>query len=182
MKNCNMKYKIITLLSAFFFLSILLAGFVSAHCPLCTAGAGAAAVGAAWFGVDKAIIGLFIGAFAMSMGMWFSRIIKKQYINNQKTLIIGLVFLATLLPLLPVFSSIQGFYLGISGEYGSWLNRTYAINASLLTSLIGGIIVFISPSLNNLIKKIIGNSMPFQGIILTFSFLLIAALIIQFVS
>mgnify|MGYP006929334256 CR=1 FL=1 len=61
-------------------LSIFSARIVSAHCPLCTIGAGAAAGAAIWLGISKVVVAMFIGAFAMSMGMWFSRIIKKQSI------------------------------------------------------------------------------------------------------
>ena len=61
-------------------LTIFLAKLISAHCPLCTIGAGAAAAGAVWLGVSKVVVALFIGAFAMSMGMWFPKIIKKKYV------------------------------------------------------------------------------------------------------
>ncbi len=39
----------------------------------------AAAAGAIWLGVSKVVVALFIGGFAMSMGMWFSKIIKKNF-------------------------------------------------------------------------------------------------------
>ena len=47
------------------FLFIFMVDEVLAHCPLCTAGAAVAVGGAAWLGVSKIIIGLFIGAFAV---------------------------------------------------------------------------------------------------------------------
>ena len=158
-------------------LPILLIETVSAHCPLCTIGAGAAAGGAIWLGVSKVVIGLFIGAFAMSMGMWFSRIIKKQYIPFQKTAIIGIVFLTTVLPLLPIFSAIGPLYISFMGIYGT----TYAVNYSLASSFLGGIITFISPGLNKKIKeKRNGKGIPFQSILITFILLAISALLIQF--
>ena len=52
-------------------LAIFLVRFISAHFPLCTIGAGAAAGAAVWLGVSKVVVALFIGGFAMSMGMWF---------------------------------------------------------------------------------------------------------------
>lgn len=156
---------------------IFLINSVSAHCPLCTIGAGAVAGGAVWLGVSKVVVALFIGAFAMSMGMWFSRIIKKQYVPFQKTLIISIIFLATLLPLMPLFSAIGPFYLPFIGEYG----LTYAVNYSLYSGFLGGLIVFSSPTLSKKItdlrkRKII----PFQGMILTFSILILVGLIINF--
>ncbi len=128
--------------------SVFLADIVSAHCPLCTIGAGAAAAGAVWLGVSKVVIALLIGAFAMSMGMWFSRIPKKKYIPFQKTLIISIIFLTTLLPLLPLFKAIGPLYLSFIGEYG----MTYAFNYSLASSILGAGLVFISPKINKKIK------------------------------
>jgi hypothetical protein len=149
---------------------------VSAHCPLCTIGAGAAAAGAVWLGISKVVIALFIGAFAMSMGMWFSNLPKKQYIHFQKTLIIIAVFLTTVLPLLPIFSAIGPLYLPFVGEYG----KTYAFNYSLASSLFGGLIVFSSPSLSRTLTKLRkGKMFPFQGIIITLLTLIIIGGIIQ---
>ena len=163
--------------SIIFLIPILLAKAVNAHCPLCTIGAGAAAAGAAWLGVSKVVIGLLIGAFAMSMGMWFAKVPKKQFIPLQKILIISIIFFTTVLPLLPIFSAIGPLYLPFIGEYG----KTYAVNYSLASSFLGGTITFISPSLNKKIKeKRSGKSIIFQGVLLTFSLLAIAALIIQF--
>lgn len=166
------------LLISLVLLPTLLVETVNAHCPLCTVGAGAAAVGVAWLGVSKVVIGLLIGAFAMSMGMWFARVPKKRHIPLQKTLIISIIFFTTVLPLLPIFSAIGPLYIPFIGEYG----KTYAINYSLATSFLGGTITFISPSLNKKIKeKRSGKGIMFQGILLTFSLLAVAALIIQFV-
>src|SRR3972149_3382924 len=101
----NKKFFILPLLAVF------LTKFISAHCPLCTIGAGAVGVGAIWLGVSKVVVALFVGAFAMSMGMWFSKIPKKRYVPFQKTLIVALIFLTTVLPLLPLFTAIGPLYL-----------------------------------------------------------------------
>jgi len=168
-------------LISFFFIPIVLLKYADAHCPLCTITAGAAAAGGVWLGVSKSVIGLLIGAFAMSMGMWFSRIPKKRYIPFQKTLIITIIFLITVLPLLPIFSSVTGIGVDLFGDYGTLLNRTYVVDKSLLSSFLGGLIVFISPILNRKIKEKTSKSIPFQGIILTFLILIIASLTIQFI-
>ena len=162
------------------FLTPILAIFslkiVSAHCPLCTVEAGSAAGASVWFGVSKIIVALFIGAFAMSMGMWFSNLIKKKYIHFQKTIITLVVFLTTVLPLLPIFNAVGPLYIPFIGNYG----LTYAFNYSVASSLLGGLVVFISPKLNNKIKeKRNGRGIPFQGILLTFLILSVIALIIQ---
>jgi rhodanese-related sulfurtransferase len=150
---------------------------VSAHCPLCTIGAGAAAAGAVWLGVSKVVVGLFIGGFSMSMGLWMSRLIKKKYFKFQKELIVVGVFLLTLLPLLPIFSAIGPLHFSFIGEYG----KTFAINYSLISGLFGGLIVFSSPSLSRKItKKRNGKIIPFQGTMLTIILLIIVGIILQF--
>src|SRR3972149_10254551 len=134
----NKKFFILPVLTIF--LMIFLIKSVSAHCPLCTIGAGAAGVGAIWLGVSKVVVALFIGAFAMSMGIWFSKIPKKRYIPFQKTLIVLVIFLTTVVPLSPIFKAIGPLYLSFIGEYGT----TYAINYSLISSLFGGWVVLAS--------------------------------------
>ena len=158
-------------------LTIFLSKIISAHCPLCTIGAGVAGAGAIWLGVSKVVVALFIGAFAMSMGMWFSKIPKKRYMPFQKTAIITIVFLTTVLPLIPLFKAIGPLYLSFVGEYGA----TYAVNYSLASSFLGGLIVFISPSLSKSLTKMRKEkTIPFQGTILTLSLLIIFGILIQF--
>ena len=162
----------------FLFLFLLIPLFtsvVSAHCPLCVMGAGAAAAGAVWLGVSKIVVALFIGAFAMSMGMWFARVIKKKYIPFQKTLIVLLIFLTTVLPLLPLFKAVGPLYLSFIGEYGT----TYAVNYSLYTSILGGLIVFIAPSVSKKISTARGKTIPFQGVLITFIMLIIGGGLLQ---
>lgn len=160
-----------------FFVSLFMLERVSAHCPLCTIGAGAAAGAAVWLGVSKVVVAMFIGAFAMSMGMWFSRIVKKQYVPFQKSLIVILVFLTTVLPLLPIFKAIGPLYLSFIGAYGT----TYAFDYSLASSFLGGVIVFISPNLSGQVTKLRkGKMLPFQGTALTLLSLIIVGFVIQF--
>ncbi|PIN95085.1 hypothetical protein COU53_01140 [Candidatus Pacearchaeota archaeon CG10_big_fil_rev_8_21_14_0_10_30_48] len=169
-----MVYKKIFLIFVFL---IFLINFVSAHCPLCTIGAGVAAGAAVYLGVSKIIVALFIGAFAVSIGWWFGNIIKKRYIPFQKTSLIVGSFLLTVIPLMPLFNVIGPLYLPFIGEYG----KTYAINYALIGSIFGGLVVTSTPSISQRITKLRkGKMVPFQGIILTFILLLIIALIIQF--
>ena len=169
--------KKIFVIPAFLILSVFLAEFVSAHCPLCTMGAGAAAAGAVWLGVSKVVVALFIGGFAMSMGMWFSKLIKKKYIPFQKTVIVLVVFLTTVIPLMPLFTAIGPLYLSFMGEYG----KTYAIDYSLISSLFGGLVVFSSPSISKMITKIRGGKIiSFQGVMITLSLLVVLGILIQF--
>ncbi|MBU2615641.1 MAG: hypothetical protein KKC19_00905 [Nanoarchaeota archaeon] len=155
---------------------IFLINSVSAHCPLCTIGAGVAGAGAVWLGVSKVVVALFIGAFAMSMGFWFSNIIKKRYVPFQKTLIVIVVFATTVFPLMPIFSAVGPLYLSFVGDYGT----TYAVNYSLGSTLLGGIVILSSPSISRSLTRIRkGKMIPFQGMIITFLTLIITGSIIQ---
>jgi len=157
-------------------ITIFLMDMVSAHCPLCTIGAGAAAGAAVWLGISKIAVMLFLGAFALSMGIWFSKIVKKQYIPFQKTIIALVIFLTTFIPLLPLFSVIGPLYIPFVGEYGT----TYAFNYSILSGLFGSIIVFFSPSISRKLTEIRGGKkISYQGVILTLVMLIIFGGMIQ---
>ena len=166
-------------LLAFFPFSLLIES-AHAHCPLCTAGAAAAAGGAAWLGVNNAAIGVFIGAFAVSMGWWISSLIKKRYMPFQRQSIIAISFATTVPPLMPVMKGIYPVLISIAGDYGSLLNRTYLINAFLMGSIIGAFIVSITPWLSKKITDACkGKTLPYQGITLTFGLLAIAGISLQ---
>ncbi|MBI2056642.1 rhodanese-like domain-containing protein [Candidatus Pacearchaeota archaeon] len=124
-----MKNKLFYLLFIIPLFSVFLIKFVSAHCPLCTIGAGALGAGAIWLGVSPVVVALFIGAFAMSIGMWFARIIKKKYIPFQNFLIVAIIFFTTVIPLIlmPIFKALGPLYLSFIGDYGT----TYVFNYSL---------------------------------------------------
>ncbi len=172
-----MDKKLFSLFFGWIFL-ISFSKLVSAHCPLCTIGAGAAAGAAVWLGISKVVVALFIGAFAMSMGIWFSNIkyLKKKRFPFQKTLIVLGVFLLTFIPLLPIISAIGPLYLSFIGEYGT----TYAFNYSILSGLFGGILVFSAPGLSKKLTQLRkGKMLPFQGILITFSLLIFTGGLIQ---
>lgn len=163
-----------------FFPFLLLMKGVEAHCPLCTVGAAAAAGGAAYLGVQNAVIALLMGAFAVSTGWWVSRWIKKKYIPGQKVMIILLSFALTIIPILPLINQISPLYISLAGEYGSLFNRTYVINVSLLASVFGGILVSVSPFLSKKFSSLRkGKILPFQGVVLTLALLIIASTILQ---
>ncbi len=173
-----MKFKIFFLL----FFSLALVKNAYAHCPLCTVGAAAAAGGAAWLGVSKIVIGIFIGAFAVSIGWWISNLIKKQYVPFQRLLIILFSFVTTVFPLLglEVMRSNYPLLVSFFGNYGSVFNRTYIINLFFIGIIIGGFIVSLTPWLSRRITIIRnGKMLPYQGILLTFALLVISSTIIE---
>ena len=129
-----------------------------------------------WLGVNKVVVALFLWAFAMSMGMWFARIIKKKYIPLQNFLIVAIIFFTTVLPLMPLFKALGPLYLSFIGDYGT----TYVFNYSLASSFLGGIIVLSTPSISKAItKKRNYKTFPFQGTLLTLALLIIVGILIQ---
>ena len=164
-------------------IAIFLVETVKAHCPLCTIGAGVAAGGALWLGVNEFVVALFLGAFAMSMGLWFSRWIKKKYFSGQNILIVAIIFASTLLPILPLITSehnVYPVYLSWFGEYGSLFNRTYLISRNILSGLFGGVLVMSSPYLSKQMTKLRnGKIIPFQGVAITLLLLIVIGGIMQ---
>ncbi|PIR86809.1 MAG: hypothetical protein COU11_03840 [Candidatus Harrisonbacteria bacterium CG10_big_fil_rev_8_21_14_0_10_49_15] len=160
---------------------LLLPRLALAHCPLCTVGAGFAAVIATSLGVGGAAVGVFIGAFAVALGLWFSRLLKKEYVRYQALLLAVASFLLTVLPLLPIMEAgYFSWYISLGGEYGSLLNRTYIADMFLVGSIIGGVLVLVVPSVSGWVTKWRdGKRLPYQGVSLTFILLLIAAVLFE---
>lgn len=154
-----------------------------AHCPLCTIGAGVAAAGAAWLGVDVAVIGIFIGAFGFAIGAWMGRmLIKKTFFRFQTELVGLLSFLATVLPIRAVLEEGYGsLYISLWGEYGSFLNRTYLIDRFLVGAIVGAFLLLSAPMVSRWVtRRRKGSTVPYQGIIITFTLLVAASLVGQF--
>ncbi|MBI2484996.1 hypothetical protein HYW18_02520 [Candidatus Uhrbacteria bacterium] len=171
-------------------LPILVAGLASvsllaplpalAHCPLCTAGAGLAALLAIKLGVSAMSVGVFIGAFAAAIGLWTHRLLKKSYIPAQAAILAILSFLFTILPLRIILAQYRSIYLSLSGPYGSWLNRTYLIDIFVAGSIIGAVLLIAAPSISRWVSRKRGGKLwPFQGISITAFLLVSAAIIIE---
>lgn len=150
-----------------------------AHCPLCTAGAGAAALGASYFGVKDAAIGVYIGAFAVALGYWSNKLLKKSHFKYQKEIIVIVIFLSTVIPISWIIQSYIPFYINWAGNYGDVFNRTYIINSLIFGSIFGGVIMVFSPWLSQKIKEKFHIAIPFQTMIIIFLLLIIAATILQ---
>lgn len=159
----------------------LIPATAKAHCPLCTAGAGVLAIGAAYLGINTAVVGVLIGAFALALALWVARIVKKQYIRYQKPILIVLVFLSTIIPLMPLIREYRSINLYLFGQYGSLFNRTYMFNLFIIGVIIGAIIMYLMPFASAFVtRKRGGKTIPYQGIGLTFVLLLLVSLFIQF--
>jgi hypothetical protein len=156
---------------------------VEAHCPLCTAGAAALGGGAMWLGISPIVIGLFIGGFAAALGLWINKAIKKKKVKFQEQLIILGAFLLTVIPLLPLLGSVIGVPVSITGGYGSLLNTVYLVDVFLVGSIIGGLLVLISPWMSNKITDLRkGKKVSYQGMIVTLGNMLILGAALQLLA
>lgn len=81
-----------------FLLLALLPQAAYAHCPLCTAATGGAVAAARFYALDDTIVGVWIGAFIISTALWFDRMIKKEYVQFQRLIIVLLSFTLTIVP------------------------------------------------------------------------------------
>ncbi|MBS3060473.1 MAG: hypothetical protein J4432_03105 [DPANN group archaeon] len=152
-----------------------------AHCPLCTAGIVAAAGGATLLGVKTPVIGLFIGAFAISTGLWAAKLIKKQLLPFQTHLLAITSLALTVSPMLAFFGGdFHPIYVSLAGDYGSLLNSTYLLDKFIASSVIGGAVVYASPGISKKITQLRGKHIPYQGIALTLLLLIAIGTIIQF--
>jgi len=173
--------KIKKILGLSLLLVFVIPGKIYAHCPLCTGGAGAAAVAAAYFGVKYGALGVFLGAFAIALAFWFAHKLPEKF-KYQSQLIFWAIYLSTVIPFYFMFKGdYTSKYISISGDYGSVLNRTYLIDLYLIGLVVGSLIVYLSPKLSIALSKARGGkSVKFQGMIINFTLLLIAAVILQF--
>lgn len=162
------------------------AGFIplpaSAHCPLCTAGAGILAATAVSLGVDPMAVGVFIGAFAVAVGLWGARLLKNRYFSWQGPAIAVASFLLTVLPLTALFDTQTAFSVFIAGGYGSPLNRTYLVNQFAAGAVIGGLLLAAAPSTSSALARATGRRLPYQGMAVTFGLLIVSSLVIQLLA
>lgn len=150
----------------------------SAHCPLCTAGAGALAVLAASLGVSSIVVGVLIGAFSLALGLWISGAVKKHYIKFQTQILTIVIFLGTVIPIMPFIEQYAPLYIPFIGAYGA----TYTINLYIFGVVIGALIMFIAPYISAFVTKVRKKQIPFQGITITVSLLVVVSVVIQLLS
>ncbi len=151
-------------------------GLVHAHCPLCTAAIGGAVLGAEYFGLGAGIAGLFVGAFAISTGLWLAGKIKTQYFPFQTPLLVLASFLLTVIPLQYLSSQTFFFPALWFGTSGSAFNQVYFLNKLLVGSVLGAVLSLLALRLHRLLKAWKGRVFfPFQGVVLTLAVLLVSS-------
>lgn len=162
-------------LSSILFSLVLYTGIALAHCPLCTAAAGAAVAITRWYGVDDLVVGSFIGAFVISTGLWFNNILKRR--NKGKDY---LPFQSVILVLLSLISTIISFSLGGITTNSYFI---FGIDKLIMGTLLGSGMTWLAFWFSKFLRKNMGRTLiPFQSIILTFAFLSLMNLSFYFVG
>lgn len=151
-----------------------------AHCPLCSAATGLAAVVAASLGISTGPVGVFAGAFAFATGLWLAPLIRRQFIPHQTIVLAIASFLLTILPVLPLMGDYSSISVFLAGDYGSLLNRTYLVNRFIAGAILGAITIFVTPTVSRTISRLNHNkTLPYQGIVLTLILLFVEAIALE---
>ena len=156
--------------------------FVAAHCPLCTAAVGGAAITAQYFGLDTSIIGLLVGAFGISTGIWVANKIKKRYFRLQSAALVALSFFLTIIPLASaVKSEILYFPVLFAGDPGTVLNKVYWLSKFFMGTGIGAVASLAGYYMHKRIKRAYGSVLfPFQGVAITLALLAVFGVFLFF--
>ena len=163
-------------------LALIVPKTASAHCPLCVAGAGALAVLAASLGISSVVVGILIGAFALALGLWLAPLVKKQYIPYQKQILTLLIFVGTIVPIMPLIRDYGPLYISLGGEYGTLWHNTYTVDLFLFGSVVGVVLMLVAPLVSRLLTKLRSKQIPYQGVTITLFLLVIASVIAQIVQ
>ena len=155
----------------------------SAHCPLCTAAAGAGVAAARFYGVDDSVVGLFLGALIVSSALWFDRMLKKKIDwPFQQALLVIVSFLLLAVPfyqsdVITDFQMVKSMpaHHGITG-LGVFGLSQFGFDKLMFGMIIGSLSVWAAFALSDYIKKKRGKVLwPYQG----FSFMMIVLAILS---
>lgn len=123
---------------------------VSAHCPLCVAGAGVGLTLSRWIGVDDSITGLWMGAFLGAMSFWlYSSLIKKIKKPH-------LIWLKPAIYILIFASSIWSFY---KFNLVLRMGRMFGLDKLTFGIIVGGVSFYLVDLINNLIIRKKGKTL-----------------------
>ncbi|MBR9689403.1 MAG: hypothetical protein GOV01_00700 [Candidatus Altiarchaeota archaeon] len=144
-----------------------------AHCPLCTAAAGAGVAITRMYGVDDTIVGLWLGAALVSTALWLNKSLK-NYFRGQGFVASILMILSLVIPLYA------------TGFMGGDQHKTYfmmpggsmfGIDKLLLGIIFGGLILEGAIFASKKVKEIKGLLFPYQTIVFIVVSLTLASLV-----
>ncbi len=158
--------------------SLTLIKSAAAMCPLCTAGAAIGLGIARYYGVDDTVIGLWLGALAVSTALWVNNVIKKRRVKSnvvpfQSALIVAAVIASTIVPFY-----FAGFFNGMPNMSDS----IFGVNRLVFGTVIGGIIMFSGEPISSYIKRKRNATFPFQAILLTLLLLIVFSLLFWYIT
>lgn len=147
--------KIITIFSLIFTYSLILAKPVSAHCPLCVAGAGIGLSLARILGVDDSITGVWVAALLGASSFYFSTFtLRKIKFPFKKTIVYLLIFGSTL----------WSFY--IFNLVDLHAGDIFGLHKFTFGVISGAVIFYLTDIIDNyLIKKHGGVFFPYQRVV-----------------
>lgn len=159
---------------------------ISAHCPLCTAGAVGGIGIARYLGVDDSIVGIFIGAFIVSTALWFNKWLLKKGKNFplQETILMIASFLLLVIPLYTAGIITDFEMVKSMPEHHSVLGMgIYGIDKLFLGIIVGSIFVWMAFTFSDAIKRKRGSILwPYQGISFMFITLVVLSLMFWFIT
>lgn len=150
-----------------------------AHCPLCTAAAGAGIGIARAYGLSDSIVGLFLGAFVASSSLWINRMLKKKInIPYQEFLIMFASFLLLTIPLYLSGVIINSEIVKTSKDYSMLGLGMFGIDKLMGGIIIGTLAVWLVFNFSDYIKNKRKNVLwPYQGL----SFMIITLLMLTLI-
>ena len=157
--------KILSSVILSFLLFFASSSVASAHCPLCTAGAGAGLALSRWLGIDDSISGIWIAAFLGATALWGAYALKKKYIPYQETVIYLAVFGLT----------IWSFYqFKLVNEHAGLIMGVPKLTFGIVS---GGVVFYLVELTNKLVRKTRGKVLfPYQPIVFSLGSMLILSL------
>ncbi len=151
----------------------------SAMCPLCTASAAIGLGVARYYGIDDIVIGIWLGALAVSTALWVNNIVKKRagakfkVLPIYEALLIAAVIAATIVPFY-----FAGFFSGMPGM----VDTIFGINRLVFGIIVGSLVTFIGAPMSNMVKRKRNSVFPYQTIIITFLMLIALSALFWYVT
>ncbi len=158
--------KLLPIIAVAITLVVLLPPPVMAHCPLCTAAVGTGLIITRSMGIDDSLVGIWIGAFIISTGLWLNKFLAKRFrtIPFQKTIILIAFFLLTVVP----------FYFTNLITFESTI---FMVDRLLFGTIAGSILTLVGFYVGKAVRNAENKPMiPFQTIVVTVLILIISNL------
>ena len=83
---------------------------------------------------------------------------------------------------MPFIKDYGPLYISLGGEYGTPWHNTYTVDLFLFGTAVGAVLMLVAPSVSNLLTRWLKRRMPYQGIVITLSLLVIASVIAQIIQ